>query len=678
MHEQQEERTGSAGTDGQPLGSVSPTAGGRPESETNVTRRVVLGTAGHIDHGKTTLLRALTGIDCDRLPEEKQRGLTIDIGFAQLDMGGFRLDIVDVPGHERLIRNMLSGAAGIDLALLVVAADDSVMPQTREHLAILDLLGVRDGVIAITKTDRVEAEWLDLVEEEIQELVRGTFLESSPVVRTAVAGNGRAEGLDSLQDALREVCQRAPVPADTDLFRMPIDRAFSVTGRGTVVTGTIWSGQLRVHEPVECLPAGGPMTARGLQHHGLDTELVQCQQRAAVNLSGVHHSQLSRGQEIATAGYLAPSRRMTLDLRVLPDSPRGIKHRSHQRVYLGTQEIMARVELLEGATIEPGQRGLAQIHCETEAVAVCGQPLVIRQQSPLLTIGGGWVLQPCAAPVRRRQRERIARLGPLGSADGAERAEAAAYFYGTRRWNPLDLCRDAGLSLQRCQEIVAQLLASGQLVEVRSRAKEPHRVHRDVIAELQQKIVRTVERFHQQSPLAAAMPRSELAQLFQPRHELRVIDFVIQRLLDEDVLRGDSQSIARAGCGPRLSETQQRLREQLLARLLKAEFQPPDVSRLSGETGAEESEARTILRLAAAEGALVHLGDELYLHPQAFETLKQTLQQAWGDGSGFTVSQLRDRLGTSRKYALPICQYLDRTGWTRRDGDLRRLQPDVP
>ena len=306
---------------------------------------------------------ALTGIDCDRLPEEKQRGITIDIGFAHLDLEPFQLGIVDVPGHERFIKNMLAGAVGIDIALLVIAADDSVMPQTREHLAILRLLGVRHGLVAITKCDRVEPTWIDLVEDDIRNLVAGTFLESAPIVRTAVSSDGSAQGIDELRAAIRSVCEQVAETSQTELFRLPVDRAFSVQGLGTVVTGTVWSGQLRVADEIDWLPVGKKVSVRGLQNHGCQTELVARGQRAAINLSGIHHSDIVRGHELATLGYLAPSKILTVELQVLDDSPWPIKHRARQRLYIGTQEVMVTVALLQQTLVEPGQNALAQLHC---------------------------------------------------------------------------------------------------------------------------------------------------------------------------------------------------------------------------------------------------------------------------------------------------------------------------
>src|SRR5688500_4844856 len=345
--------------------------GGRVMS---VMRKLILGTAGHIDHGKTALVRALTGIDCDRLPEEEERGITIDIGFAHLDVGGVQLGVVDVPGHERFVRNMLAGASGIDMVMLVVAADDSVMPQTREHLDILKLLGVRHGLIAITKADLVEPSWLDMVEQDVRQLVRGSFLENAPVVRTSATTGA---GIEELKRQVEQCCRRVHDAPIGDLFRLAVDRSFVVQGRGTVVTGTVWSGRLRVEDEVEWLPVQRRVRIRGLQSHGSDVAEVVRGQRAAVNLLGVHHADVRRGHELVTPGYLVPSPLLTARVSVLASSPRPVKHRACVRVHLGTQERIGTVALLDANEIVPGQSALAQISCDEPATAVGGQPVVI-------------------------------------------------------------------------------------------------------------------------------------------------------------------------------------------------------------------------------------------------------------------------------------------------------------
>jgi selenocysteine-specific elongation factor len=379
---------------------------------------LILGTAGHIDHGKTALIRALTGDDLDRLPEEKQRGITIELGFTHLDLGEYRLGIVDVPGHERFVRNMLAGATGMDLALLVVAADDSIKPQTREHLEILKLLRLEAGAIAVTKCDLVESDWIDLVEEEIRELVEGTFLEDAPLVRvSSVTG----QGVDALRDALLNAADRAAQSRIRGLieapFRMAIDRCFTISGYGTVVTGSASSGRAAVGQELVIEPGNLTVRVRGLQNHERAVDEIHRGQRAAINLAGIHHADIRRGHELASPGHLVPSRLITASLSLLDSSPRPLKNRSRVRVHVGTAELLARVSLLDRDQLKPGETAPAQLFLNDLAVTTWSQPLVVRSESPVITIGGGRVLDPNAERLRKPDDVVIRLVEDLSSPD---------------------------------------------------------------------------------------------------------------------------------------------------------------------------------------------------------------------------------------------------------------------
>ena len=345
----------------------------------------ILCTAGHIDHGKTAVVRSLTGTDTDRLPEEQQRGMTIDIGFARLQLDGFELGIVDVPGHERFIRNMIAGASGMDLAMLVVAADDSVMPQTREHLEILRLLAIEKGLIVVTKCDVVNKQFLELVDKEVRELVSGTFLKSAPIVHTS-AITGR--GIDEVRTVLERLCRYMESCPTGGLFRMAVDRCFVVQGQGTVVTGSVVSGSMRVGGEVQWLPPSKILRVRRLESHGTEVEQIERGQRAAIHLQGVHHSEIVRGHELATPGFLRPTRLVTARLRLSNTIPRPLKHRASLRIHIGTAERPATVSLLATDALSAGQTGLVQLHLHEPVVAACGQPFVARSLSPVMTWGG--------------------------------------------------------------------------------------------------------------------------------------------------------------------------------------------------------------------------------------------------------------------------------------------------
>ena len=371
------------------------------------TRQVVVGTAGHIDHGKTALVRALTGVDTDRLPAEKERGITIDLGFAGFDLGGIGFSLVDVPGHERFIRNMLAGATGLDLALLVIAADDSIMPQTREHLEILQHLGLSKGLVAISKCDAVEEAWIDLVNDEARKLTLGTFLEDCPIVRTsAVAGLG----IDHLQHTLVELARTLPKRHDPGLFRLSIDRSFSVHGHGTVVTGTVASGTARVGDELELLPACKRVRVRGLKTHDLPVDSAGVSTRLALNLAGIKHDEVRRGDVLAEPGFLKPSRCFSIELRVSESAPRPIKHARRYRLHLGTAEVSCTLALRKGVEAAAGEAVLAQLFLAESVAAVHGQPFVLREESPSATIGGGVVLEPLGRRLKRNDASATERL----------------------------------------------------------------------------------------------------------------------------------------------------------------------------------------------------------------------------------------------------------------------------
>src|SRR6516165_9680290 len=464
-------------------------------------RDLILGTAGHIDHGKTSLVKALTGIDCDRLPEEKARGITIDIGFATLDLGEYRLGIVDVPGHERFIKNMLAGATGIDLAVLVIAADDSVMPQTREHLEILRLLGLRHGVTALTKCDLVDETTLEVVELEIRDLVRGSFLEEAPIIRTS-AQTGK--GIDELKAAIVECCRHAEPAGLEDSprglgeawFRLPIDRSFIVQGHGTVVTGSVTSGSVRVGDELEWQPRGERVRVRSLQNHDRPVEEIHRGMRAAINLAGVHHEDVIRGQELAVPGYLVPAKVLTVRLHCLADVRKPIKHRAAVRFHIGTAEIMGTVSLLDCDAIEPGGWGLAQVFLEEPATATWGQPFVVRGASATQTLGGGQVLQPVARKVRRRHLEMLERIERLWTGDAEQRALTVAWFGGFAGFTPADLVRGANVGPEQAQALIERLRQRGDLVEIAISQARHVLLHADIVKELDERILQALARLH--------------------------------------------------------------------------------------------------------------------------------------------------------------------------------------
>ncbi len=628
----------------------------------------ILGTAGHIDHGKTALIRTMTGIDTDRLEEEKKRGISIDIGFAHLEVGPYRLGIVDVPGHERFIRNMLAGASGIDLAMMIVAADDSVMPQTREHLAILKLLRVPTGLVVITKTDLVKGDWLDLVEQDVRDLVAGTFLEDAPIVRaSAITG----DGVEQVKHAIEQVCQTIQPDDGREPFRLAIDRSFVLQGLGTVVTGTVSSGVVAVDDELQWLPLDKKVRVRRIQTHGREVESIGRGQRAALNLANVHHTEIARGHTLATPKFLASSRLLTVQLSVLPDSPWPIKHRARLRLYLGTQEAMVQVRLLQGTLLQGGESCLAQLECSESVAAVFRQPFVLRSESPLRTIGGGNIVQPTAKRIARQDDAAKRRLVDLIDGDDLTRAATAAYFNQGKPFVELDLARDAGLNLDRAHVALEKLQADETLLTLKAGQRNAVYLHKDYFSELRNLVVEALRQLHVASPLESAVARTSVAGRLNYL-EPNLVHGLIDRLIEEGELVGSERDVGLAQFKPTLSEAQQQLLQRAVEVYHKAVFSPPDVGELAVSLGVAGDELQPLIDLAVAQGHLAHLGRGLFIHHDREVELRDRITRSLANGP-MTMGQIKEMLSTSRKFAVPLCEYLDRIGFTRRDGDLRLL-----
>lgn len=641
-----------------------------------MTVDLILGTAGHIDHGKTSLVRALTGVDTDRLPEEKRRGITIELGFAELDLGAYRLGIVDVPGHERFVRNMLAGATGMDLAMLVVAADDSVKPQTHEHLEILRLLNLDAGVIAITKADLAEPDWIALVEEEVRTLTAGTFLADAPLVRTSVTTGA---GLDALREALALAAARAAQSRRMAMihapFRMAIDRSFTIAGHGTVVTGSVSSGRVRLGDELVIEPGEVTVRVRGLQNHDRAVEEVHRGQRAAINLAGVHHEAIGRGQELATPGHLAPSRLLTVMLSLLKSAARPLKHRSRVRVHVGTAELLATVALLDRPSLAPGETAPAQLFLNELAVTTWSQPLVVRRESPVETIGGGRVLDPHAERLRKPDDALLQLVHDLQSPDAPRRAAAALYFAGLREWRPQDLVRLAGID--HPDDVYRTLLDAGQVCEIAVSPTRTRRFHRLVLKQLETRLEAALHRLHEQHPLRSKLERQQLAAGF-PYLEEAVFAAVLDSLRQAGRVQISGDGVTLAGHGPKLSQYERKLLDELIELFRTAGIQSPSVAECQQRAAKSRQSVPQLLALAAANGDLVEIAAGYYLHRDVNQQLQDRLRKQLADGRGATLSEIRETLATTRKYAVPYCEYLDRTGFTRREGDVRYLASAAP
>lgn len=635
------------------------------------THSHILGTAGHIDHGKSALVQALTGVNPDRLPEEKKRGITIDLGFAPLDIGDVHFGIIDVPGHERFIRNMLAGSVGVDLALLVVAADDSIMPQTREHLAILQFLNIGRGLIAITKSDLVEPDWLELVEDDVRNLVEGTFLEGAPIVCTSARTGA---GIDELKSQLVAQSRLVEQRAERDWFRMAVDRSFVLEGLGTVVTGSIAGGRLAVGDSVVVMPQNKTVRVRGIQSHGQAVEQVEQGQRAAINLMGIHHTEIERGCELVTPGRCASTRLVTAHVRMLPESPLGLHHRGRVRLHLGTQEIIASVHMLEGNVLEAGASGVVQFFTASPAVAVGRQPFVTRAESPLVTIGGGEVLMTNLGRLARRKHAAIEVLRGMPRAVTTERAAKMFALLGLAAMDETALGQQLDLNADEARALLDELVGDGVVAAVELSSTRRLFIHADAIAQWQARLLEHMGAEHARAPLAPGVSRQRLASQFEFL-ESGLLDALLDGLVESGQLkRIGSDELALSEFEPTLTSKQQSICEALRGVYRSAGFSPPEPNELAAEHGVSETEMRDLLDLLTALGDLKHLGTFVYVSTSDYERLLDLVSQHL-TGEGLTMSAIRDLLGTSRKYALPIVAHLDKIGVTRRAGDLRLRGP---
>jgi selenocysteine-specific elongation factor len=619
----------------------------------------VIGTAGHVDHGKSSLIAALTGTHPDRLKEEQEREMTIDLGFAWLTLpGGEEVGIVDVPGHRDFIGNMLAGVGGIDAALLVIAADEGLMPQTREHLAILDLLQIPAGVVALNKVDLVaDPEWLDLVEAEIQAALRGTVLEGAPIQRvSARTGAGLPELVQVLADRLRE----RPARPDLGRPRLPIDRVFSMPGFGTVVTGTLSDGRLSAGDEVELLPSGVQARIRGLQTHRRKEDVAVPGSRTAVNLSGLEAGQVRRGEVLVRPGQYKPSQRLDVRIRALPDLSAPIRHHTEVKLFLGTAEVVADLRLLGAETLAPGGSGWLQLELHEPVVAVHGDRFILRRPSPGETLGGGTVVDPHPAGRHKRfDAQLLAALESMAQGSPGDLLLQASLALGPA---PLkNVVARARLETSAAQAALDELTAAGELLlleEVLVAAVQFQEIRTRCLAELGE--------YHRAYPLRAGMPREELkSRLKLPP---RVFNLVVQHLAQGGELSEGPKWLALPGHRVLFSPFEQVKVDRLLAQFAASPAAPPSVKDCQEQVGEE------VYAALLDSGSLIAVSAEVVFRAEDHQAMVAKIRQALGEKGQITLAEVRDLLGTSRKYVQALLEHLDASGVTVRDGDFRRLK----
>ena len=616
----------------------------------------VIGTAGHVDHGKSTLVKALTGIDPDRLREEKEREMTIDLGFAWIKLpDGLEIGVVDVPGHRDFIENMLAGVGGIDAALFVVAADEGVMPQTREHLAILDLLDVPGGVIALTKIDLVDdPEWLELVEMDVREIMQGTVLADAPIVPVSARSG---EGLDELTHVLADYLVSRPPRADQGHPRLPVDRVFTISGFGTVVTGTLTGGSLAVGDAIELQPGGLTGRIRGLQSYQTKLERVQPGNRVAVNISGIEKNDVKRGQVLTVPGWLRSTRLVDVRFRHLADAGRPLKHNAEVKFFSGAAETLARVRLLDADELPPGAEGWLQIRLEQPVALVRGDRFILRYPSPPETIGGGRVVDP--GPGRRWRRHRpevIARLETLARGTPAELV-AQALERAAAPMRADEIRGRTGMSAEEVQAALQTAVEEGLVHALEGGWWLAGQTYQEAARQIEQELMA----YHQAEPLRQGMPREQL------RSRLGLARAVFDRILEmlADRVEADADLVWLRGHRVELTPQQQAAVDEVLQAFARKPYAPPSIREVTERVGED------LLHFMLDRGDLIQVGPDVALTAPAYDAMLRAVAEALDSHGTISAGELRDQFQTTRKYAIAFLEHLDTRGITRRDGDVR-------
>jgi len=633
-------------------------------------KHLILGTAGHIDHGKTSLVKALTGIDTDRLKEEKERGITIELGFAHLELpDGTQFGIVDVPGHERFVRAMVAGVGGMDLVMLVIAADEGVMPQTREHLEICQLLGVKKGLVALTKCDMVDDEWLELVVEEVRDYLAGSFLAEAPIIPVS---SKTAAGLEDLKAALAELASEVQEKSDDGPFRLPVDRVFTVAGFGTVVTGTLLSGEIATGDEVEILPSGLSSRVRSVQTHGKKAERASAGQRVAVNIQGIEHGDMLRGDVVVPRGAFRTTRAVDTRIDYLSSAPRELKHRATLRLHSATYEVPAQVILLDRDVLEPGGSAFVQLRLKSPVLLLPGDNFIVRSYSPQITVGGGVVIDP--APPRRRRRSAQA-LELLTALGGGEDADKILLLIRESLLSGLpleELITRSGLSAKRTEAALSGLLSQGLLVQV---VREPRIfLSKEAFAELKSLLLDGLENYLRENPLKEGIGKEELKARIPKRSDLRFFGPVLASLEKDGKALADRDLVKKPGHKASAAVDQAGLQTRLENALQKGGAEPPGIKELCEAVRCGEKEALEHLNLLAREGRAIKIKSDIFYAPEPLQSLRQKLVAFLQEKGEVTPPDFRELTGLSRKFMIPLLEYFDQEKVTIRVGDKRVLR----
>jgi selenocysteine-specific elongation factor len=629
------------------------------------SRQYVIGTAGHIDHGKTALVKALTGIDTDRLPEEKKRGITIDLGFAHFTDN---VTIIDVPGHEKLIKNMVSGVASIDMVLLVIAADDGIMPQTREHLDIINLLQIHHGIIAITKIDLVDEEWLTLVEDDIRGLISNTPFKDSMIIKSSAITN---EGVNELSEKVINTLAEIPSKRDLEIFREPVDRAFGIKGFGSVITGTVLSGRLRSGDQVEIQPQGLKARIRKLQSHDIDVEEVTVGYRAAVNLAGVELEQLHRGQVLVQPDLYEPVILLNARLHLLKSSPKGLKNNQRVRLHIHTAEVFARLIVFNLKEIKPGESAYVQFRLENPIHAGFEDRFIIRQYSPQITIGGGIVLQ--TNPIKYRKKYQTQILKSLKMLEGKNPEEMILASFDLFHFQPSTLLKlkiKTNIPMVESKKVIEKLL-SEKIIFFEKIGVDTFYYSKEQLELVLDRITLELGKYHYTYPGRIGLTKSEiigkLEKLFSSSTLNKALNFGIKQTIIVD----DNGALRLKEFTPQISIKETKLYQQISQFYKEAKYTPPTWKEVLDICGLTQKDFKEIANNLRKEGILVYLDENILIHCSALEELEKMIKEYFEKNNEISVPQFKELTDTTRKHAIPLLNYLDNRGMTERDGDVR-------
>lgn len=628
-------------------------------------KNIIVGTAGHIDHGKTTLIKALTGRNTDRWEEEQRRGITIDLGFTYFDLkNGDRVGIIDVPGHEKFINNMVAGVVGMDLVLLVVAADEGIMPQTREHMDILGLLGIKKSILVINKCDLVDEEWLELVEEEIQEELEGTFLEGAPVVKVSAA---TGQGLDELTDTIQQLMSDEVVGKDTQTIpRLPIDRAFTLSGFGTIITGTLISGTITREDVLEMYPIGKECKIRNIQVHGQNQDKCYAGQRVAINLSNVKKKEIRRGCVLAPKNSMKNTDLLDVKLKVLEDSMRILTNHERLHLYTGTSEILCRAVLLDKEQIGPGEEGLVQLRLEEEIAVKRGDRFVVRFYSPMETIGGGIVLEPNPVRKKRFDAQAIEELKKKESGSLGDVMELQIKEHGDTMITLAELAKVMAHSVDELKEYLEELEESGTIF-VFPMKKDTYLWHRDSEFAVRQKIEETLQKYHSEHPYRYGMKKAEIHNTFLKKIKPNIFDAYIERMTGENVYGRREEYLSLPGYEVPKDAMYLQTEKLIEDTFEKAgydfvRFSEIDFGKIPRQT------AEDVVLMMIDEGKVLRINEEMFTMKHLMDEAKEKIQNHLKEENLITIAQVRDMFSTSRKSAKPILEYMDSIKVTKKTG----------